>query len=111
VSYFNTNLVDDQFTYTVSDGYGGTNSAVITLTAGSVSGQGGQITGFNSDGGHASMTFAGIPGYKYHVQVSTDLSIWTDLLITNAPAGGVFQFIDNSSPTPAAFYRLMWNGN
>jgi hypothetical protein len=57
------------------------------------------------------MNFSGIPGYKYHVQVSTNLSDWSDALITNVPADGVFQFIDNSPPTPAAYYRLMWNGN
>jgi hypothetical protein len=57
------------------------------------------------------MSFAGIPGYQYHVQVSTNLSDWNDVLITNAPAGGVFQFIDNAAPLPDAYYRLMWNGN
>jgi hypothetical protein len=57
------------------------------------------------------MTFAGIPGYQYHVQVSTNLSDWSDILITNAPVGGVFQFNDSAAPLPTAFYRLMWNGN
>lgn len=111
VAYANTSLVDDKFTYTVADGFGGTSSADITLTAGSAAGVGGQINGFTATGGTASMTFAGIPGYKYHVQVSTNLSIWNDVLITNAPAGGVFQFTDSSAPQPDAFYRLMWNGN
>ena len=61
-------------------------------------------------GGTASMSFAGIPGYKYNVQVSTDLSSWSTLWTTNAPAGGLFQFTDGSAPTPTAYYRLMWNG-
>ncbi len=111
VQYANTNIVDDQFSYTVTDGFGGTTSAVITLTAGSSSGVGGQVSTFTVTGGTASMSFAGIPGYKYNVQVSTDLSSWSTLWTTNAPAGGLFQFTDGSAPTPTAYYRLMWNGN
>ncbi len=111
VTYSNPNLVDDQFSYTVTDGFGGTNTGTITLTAGSSSGLGGQISGIAFTNGVASMSFAGILGYKYHVQVSTNLSTWADVLITNAPAGGVFQFNDNAAPAPNAYYRLMWNGN
>jgi hypothetical protein len=104
-------LVDDQFSYTVTDGFGGTSSAVITLTVGSSNGVGGQASGIAFTGGTASMNFAGIPGYTYNVQVSTDLVTWTTIYTTNAPVGGVFQFTDNAAPTPDAFYRLMWNGN
>jgi autotransporter-associated beta strand protein len=111
VQYSNTNLVDDQFTYTVSDPYGATASGVITLTAGSTAGVGGQINGFVANGGSASMTFAGIPGYTYNVQRSTDMSNWTTIWTTNAPTGGLFDFTDGSAPQPDAFYRLMWNGN
>lgn len=111
VAYANPSLVDDQFSYTVTDGFGGTNTTLITLTAGSSNGMGGQISGMAFTNGVASMTFAGIPGYLYHVQVSTNLSDWNDVLITNAPSGGVFQFNDNPAPLPEAFYRLMWNGN
>jgi hypothetical protein len=45
------------------------------------------------------------------VQVSTNLTNWSDVLVTNAPATGVFQFTDNAAPSPSAYYRLMWNGN
>jgi hypothetical protein len=111
VTYSNPSLVADQFSYTVTDGFGGTNTGTVTLTAGSLSGMGGQISNLAFTGGVASMTFAGIPGYQYHVQVSTNLSDWSDILITNAPVGGVFQFNDSAAPLPTAFYRLMWNGN
>jgi hypothetical protein len=54
----------------VADGYGGTNSAFITLLFGSPGTQGGQVNGFALNNGTASMTFAGVPGYTYDVQVS-----------------------------------------
>ncbi len=111
VLYTNNNLADDQFNYTVADGFGGTNTAVIILTAGSASGVGGQATNFNLNGGIASMSFAGIPTYKYNVQVSTNLTDWNTIWTTNAPVNGIFQFNDSNAPTPTAYYRLMWNGN
>jgi autotransporter-associated beta strand protein len=110
VLYNNPTLVDDAFTYTVSDGLA-SSSASITLTAGTPSSAGGTATSFLANGGTATMTFAGIPTFKYHVQVSPDMSSWTTIFTTNAPAGGLFQFIDPSAPMPNAFYRLMWDGN
>jgi autotransporter-associated beta strand protein len=111
VQYYNASLVDDRFSYTVTDGFGGTNTAVITLTAVNPGGVGGQAKSFTMNGGTASMIFAGIPGYKYHVQVSTNLSAWNTIWTTNAPVNGVFQFNDSAAPMPDAFYRLLWNGN
>ena len=108
VAYYNPSLVDDQFTYTVSDGFGGTNSGVITLTAGSSGGVTGQVNSFTVSGGVANMTFAGIPTVPYNVQRSTNLTDWSTIWTTNAPSGGLFQFNDNSAPTPSAYYRLMW---
>lgn len=111
VMYYNTNIVDDQFTYTVTDGFGGTNTAAITLTAGSSNGLGGQVNVFTITGGSANLSFVGIPGYRYNVQVSTNLADWSTVWSTNAPAGGAFDFTDSAAPQPTAYYRLMWNGN
>lgn len=61
--------------------------------------------------GAATLTLIGIPGYKYHVQVSTNLIDWGHILVTNAPADAMFQLTDSSPPLPAACYRLLWNGN
>jgi hypothetical protein len=80
------------------------------LTA-SASGLAGQINSFTLNGGAVSMTFAGIPGYTYNVQRSSDLSTWNTIWTTNAPPGGVFQFSDSAAPQPNAFYRLLWSGN
>ena len=108
VAYYNESLVNDQFTYTVSDGFGGTNSGTITLTAGSSGGVTGQVNSFTVTGGVVNLTFAGIPSSVYNVQRSTNLTDWSTIWTTNAPSGGIFQFNDGSAPTPSAYYRLMW---
>jgi hypothetical protein len=99
----------DKFTYILADGHGGTAVGSITVT--STNGLGGRVSSIGFSNGAASMTFTAIPGYQYHVQVSTNLTSWNDVLITNAPTDGVFRFNDNAAPLPDVFYRLMWNGN
>jgi hypothetical protein len=101
------NTVADAFTYTISDGNGGTASGTVTIAIGSASGQ--TTASINTTGGSASLTFYGIPGYSYTIQVSTDLTNWTDVTTTTAGATGVITYTDNSPPTPAAFYRARYN--
>ena len=102
-------ILPDQFTYTVIDGNGGTNSATVSIAIDSTP-LFGQSELANTSGGTATLNFAGIPGYSYSVARTTNLvSAWTVIWTTNAPAGGVFQFIDNPAPQPDAFYRLQYN--
>ncbi len=110
VAYYNSNTVTDQFTYFVADGYGGTNSAVITLNSSSPASSTGQVASLTITGGVASMTFLGIPGFTYNVQRATnDVSgPWFTIWTTNAPAGGAFQFDDSGVTAPSAYYRLSW---
>jgi len=108
VMYYNTNAVADEFTYTVSDGYGGTNSATVTITVDSTP-LFGQSTLASTTGGTATLNFAGIPTYSYSVMRSTNLSSWAELWTTNAPASGLFQYIDLAAPQPSAYYRLQYN--
>jgi hypothetical protein len=109
--YYSTNDVNDQIGYSIIDTAGVTATGVINFVVGSGNGIGGHANSVAFTNGAVSLTFAGISGYKYHVQVSTNLTDWNDALITNAPASGVFQFTASNSPLPAAYYRLMWNGN
>jgi lysophospholipase L1-like esterase len=109
ITYTPVALGPDQFTYTLSDGHDG--SAIGAVTVNNTNGLGGRVSNIIFTNHGANMTFTGIPGYQYHVQVSTNLSSWADVLITNAPAGGAFQFSDNAPPMSDAYYRLMWNGN
>jgi hypothetical protein len=113
VSYVNASIVNDQFTYTVSDGNGGSATGTVTLVAVPfVSGQNATIT---VGGSSATVGFAGIPGYRYEVERSTNVVDWVTILTTNAPANGVFSVTDNFSDLgtvpSSAYYRLIWNGN
>jgi hypothetical protein len=109
VLYSNANNVNDQFTYVIQDSFGFTATGVVNVA---VSGSGvfGQSSpSISTTGGAPTLGFAGIPGYSYSVQVSTDMVNWSTIWTTNAPGSGAFQFTDNSAPQPTAFYRLQWN--
>ncbi|MBW8865566.1 MAG: Ig-like domain repeat protein, partial [Verrucomicrobia bacterium] len=109
--YYNPNLVNDQLTYTVSDGFGGSATGTITLTSQAF------LTGQNASvsvgGSTATVNFAGIPGYNYSVQRSTNLVDWTSILTTNAPSNGLFKCVDDFSDLGvvpgSAYYRLQYN--
>ena len=60
----------DRFSYTVSDGRGGTASAAVTVTVSAVVSQRSASIDFN--GSSVSLVFWGIPGTQYTVQRSTD---------------------------------------
>ena len=101
---------NDQFSYTISDGYN-TNLGLVNISVvGSITGQIKTITVTN---GFASANFYGVLGWPYNIQRSTDLVNWVTVLTTNTPAGGLFQFTDTYSdlggiaPT-TAYYRMFW---
>ena len=108
VMYYNTNAVSDEFTYTVTDGFGGTNSATVTLAVDSTP-LFGQSVLASTTGGTATLNFAGIPTYSYSVLRSTNLTSWAEIWTTNAPGSGVFQYIDLAAPQPSAYYQLRYN--
>ncbi len=106
VVYTPVNDSNDTFTYTVSDGQGG--SATNTITVNVVP-QTGAVTGATiAPGGAMTASFAGIPGLSYTVERSTDLMVWAAFSTVTAPANGLFSITDNDG-LPAAFYRLRYN--
>ena len=109
--YSNTNHVNDQFDYTVSDGFGGSATArVAIISEPFVTDQNAAIA---VSGSTVTVSFAGIPGYSYAVQRSTNLTDWVTLVTTNTPADGRFDctdaFGDLGGVPTAAYYRLQWN--
>jgi autotransporter-associated beta strand protein len=102
-----TNNVADAFNYTVSDAFGGSSTATVTLNVVTSTGQ---TTGsINTGGGNPNLKFYGIPGSSYTIQVSTNLSTWTDVTTLTAGATGVITYTDSTPPTPAAYYRTRYN--
>jgi autotransporter-associated beta strand protein len=98
---------DENFSYTASDGRGGSPSANIHVSVVKWTGSTQTITVTNNQ---VTLNFAGIPSYSYAVLRSTNLTDWTTLVTTNAPAAGLFQWTDDFSdlggPPASAYYRL-----
>jgi hypothetical protein len=110
--YQNINHISDQFSYQVSDGYGGSATGQVSIVYFAVPFIGQNAT-VSVGGSSATVSFAGIPGYNYGVQRSTNMVDWVTIGTTNAPANGLFIFTDNFSDLggsiPAsAYYRLGW---
>jgi hypothetical protein len=98
------NTVNDAFTYTAYDAFGGTNTGVVSIN---ITNTVGQTTGnVTLVAGNANLTFYGVPGTTYTVQRSTDLSTWTDLTTVTADSNGLVNYVDVGAPTPNAYYRL-----
>ncbi|MGO8677718.1 MAG: alkaline phosphatase family protein [Limisphaerales bacterium] len=59
------------------------------------------------DANRLTLTMAGIPGQSYHVEGSTDLRNWVNLVPVVAGTNGLLQFVDtNFSLYPKRFYRV-----
>jgi hypothetical protein len=102
----------DSFSYKVTDSRGCIGLGAVAIQV--VTNATGQGTTVVVSGSTATVGFAGIPGRSYQVQRSTNLVDWATLVTTNAPASGVFEWVDdfndlNVPPDPAptsAYYRL-----
>jgi autotransporter-associated beta strand protein len=113
LNYYNTNNVNDQFSYTVTDGFGGTNTGLVSIVVSNAAT--GQITGqFTSfTGGVANLVFHGIPNYSYITERSTNLTDWVDVATNSAATNGVISVSDTFGdlggvPPSSAYYRLKW---
>ena len=112
VTYSNSVTGADSFTYTVSDGRGGTSAAatVIVNVTPVVNQQTAQLS-FNGSG-NAVLVFWGVPGTSYTIQKSSNLSTWSDLVTlsandTNTQPYGRITYTDTGAPSGnAGYYRL-----
>ncbi len=100
----------DAFTFTISDGRGGT--AVGTVLVSVTNGQTQNIVGASYDSGAGAMiiTFAGIPGYSYRVQYATTLTPpadWADLSTNLVPPAGIFSITNVVGESTNRFYRTV----
>ena len=99
----------DSFTYTVSDGFGGTATGTVTVNVKLDSGVTRNIAAIQDLGnGTFRITFNGIPGRTYTIQYTERLNppdtVWNTLGPATADGVGVFIFNDTAGPA-ARFYR------
>jgi len=106
IQYYNApNNNSDSFSYTVTDGVGGSSTGVINVTA--VQSVGISLSATMS-GGQIKLMLAGIPGYHYQVLRSTNAVNWESVpaATLTMPALGVLDWADPSPLWPSGFYRL-----
>lgn len=109
IFYSNYVSVSDQFSYTLSDGHGGSATGAVHIA----SSPAGRFTDFPSGSGNSvTLHFAGRPGWSYYLERSTNLAAWATIWTNVAPASGVFEYADDfhdlTEPASTAFYRLRW---
>ena len=109
-TYTATNGTTDSFTYTVSDGFGGTASATVTVQISS-NVQGYNLLSASSLGnGTNVLTFAGIPTYNYALDLATNLAppIHWMPQVTNPAANNGSLIYTNVSTSPQSYYRTRY---
>ncbi len=100
-----TSNAADSFTYTVSDGHGGTRSATINL---SVVDTPGLLSINSSNSSKLTVGYYGIPGYDYVLQRSSNLIQWSAIATNALPwSGGSAGLLWHTETPPhnPAFYR------
>ena len=112
INYTNANNVNDQFSYTISDGNGGLGTGLVNIVV--TPPPTSNITGANLNGdGSVALTFSGVPGYTYRVLGTTNLAppvnwqpIGTNLA---SPDDGSWRFTDTGATNyPQRFYRSVY---
>ena len=106
ITYTATNGTSDSFTYTVSDGYGGTASQPVNVNISSAV-QGFNQVGAQLIGGNAVLTYLGIPGDNYALDWTHSLAqpiTWISLVTNAAAANGYLNFT-NTPSGGSDFYR------
>ena len=111
ILFRNTNYVNDRFSYTVTDGFGGYATGQVFVFS-VLAPFTGQNTTLNPIGGTNTVTNHGIPGYVYIIQRSINLLTWTAIATNTAAGNGLIlttdRFTDLGAPPASAFYRLEW---
>ena len=103
----------DSYTYTISDGNGGTAIGTVNVIVTSNNGASPNVVGsptFDSGTGTFSVTFAGIPGYEYTVEyaVGSAAPPWTKLENVTAGDKGLFVVEDTAPQSPGRYYRTVY---
>jgi autotransporter-associated beta strand protein len=103
IYYSNYVNIPDAFTYTVTDGRGGSAIGIVHITN-SPAARFASAPIYN--GGSVTLQFVGRPGWIYYLERSTNLATWVTIATNVAPSTGLFDYVDPNPPQPAAFYKL-----
>ena len=98
----------DTFTYTLSDGFGGTTTGTVTITVSpAFAATNNPIALTTIAGGARRLDLIGIPGRSYRIEYSADLAIWQSLGTRTAGPDGRFSIDDpGAAGVGTRFYRL-----
>ena len=103
--------VNDKFTYTISDGQGGTATGSVLISIINVTGTnsvlnlqvGVPATGTNT------LKFLGVPGFSYISQYATNVTgPWVNYATNTAAANGLWTNLDRFATSPQRFYRAQY---
>jgi fibronectin-binding autotransporter adhesin len=95
---------NDSFTYTTSDGYGGSATGNINVNVYSAAGPAQVSIPTN---GVVNIKFFGIPAYAYVVATTTNLdTAWWPLSTNTAGSDGSWQFTDLNATNAQQYYRM-----
>jgi fibronectin-binding autotransporter adhesin len=106
VTYTATNGTTDSFTYTVSDGNGGTASQTVSVVIAASSEGSNRLSIQSIGGGMVVLNYAGIPNYNYALDETSSLTppvVWTPVVTNAAAANGSLTF--TNTPGGTEFYR------
>ncbi|MFM2082400.1 MAG: hypothetical protein RL380_1091 [Verrucomicrobiota bacterium] len=103
--------VNDRFTYTISDGQGGTATGSVIINLVTVTGTNSVLTlqlGVPSTGTN-TLRFAGVPGFSYISQYATNVAgPWVNYATNTAAANGLWTNLDRFATSPQRFYRAQY---
>jgi hypothetical protein len=101
----------DSFTYTISDGRGGVATATITVQVYSAEDATPNMLPIVMNGGVPTVRFAGIPGFTYMLERTTNFSPADWQTISGSitvPQNGIAEYPDTTAPEGSAFYRTAY---
>lgn len=97
----------DSFTFSITDGVQ-TVTGTVSITASAETGATVNIFKLVDEADDKRVLALGIPGRSYRLQVSGDLSAWTDSgSVIVCPASGAMSFLDEGPLPPTRFYRVI----
>jgi hypothetical protein len=99
----------DSAAYTVSDGRGGSASALINIQVRSADALSGNLLPLTAITGGFRVSFAGIPDRSYTLQRAESVTgPWSNLTSVVVGPTGIGTYDDTNSPPPTAFYRTVY---